>query len=143
MDSNCWYAASVLHLIDYVSANHPDPLEAPDVPAKFSITFRAGKPVKLQVDGGETVTGSLELFKALNDIAGRHGVGRIDIVESRFIGLKSRGAYDSPAHTVLRLAHVDIEGMTVDSKVRQIMSYIGNEWSQCLYNGPLFCLSRS
>lgn len=83
------------------------------------------------------MTGSLELFKALNDIAGRHGVGRIDIVESRFIGLKSRGAYDSPALTVLRLAHIDIEGMTVDSKVKQIMAWIGNEWSQCLYNGIL------
>ena len=118
-----------------MSADHPDPLEAPDVPAKFSITFRSGIPVKLEIEGGETVTGSLELFKALNDLAGRHGVGRIDIVESRFIGLKSRGAYDSPACTVLRLAHIDIEGMTVDSKVKQIMAYIGNEWSQCLYNG--------
>jgi len=115
-----------------------DPLDAPDIPTKFSVTFRAGIPVKLQVDGGETVTGSLELFKALNDIAGRNGVGRIDIVESRFIGLKSRGAYDSPALTVLRLAHIDIEGMTVDSKVKQIMAWIGNEWSQCLYNGMYF-----
>lgn len=89
------------------------------------------------------MTGSLELFKALNDIAGRNGVGRIDIVESRFIGLKSRGAYDSPALTVLRLAHIDIEGMTVDSKVRQIMAWIGNQWSQCLYNGLFFPLFYS
>ncbi|KAH6603671.1 hypothetical protein Trco_008446 [Trichoderma cornu-damae] len=119
-----------------------DPLDAPDVPTKFSVTFREGIPVKLEVEGGETVTGSLELFKALNEIAGRNGVGRVDIVESRFIGLKSRGCYDSPALTVLRLAHIDIEGMTVDSKVKSIMSWIGNEWSQCLYNGMYFSPER-
>jgi argininosuccinate synthase len=83
------------------------------------------------------VTGSLELFKALNDVAGRNGAGRIDIIESRFIGLKRRGAYDSPALTVLRLAHIDIEGITVDSKVKQIMAWIGNEWSLYLYNSLL------
>ncbi|KAH7322906.1 argininosuccinate synthase [Stachybotrys elegans] len=119
-----------------------DPLDAPDVPAKFSVTFKAGIPVKLEVEGGETYTESVELFKALNKIAGEHAVGRTDIVESRFIGLKSRGCYDAPAHTVLRLAHVDIQGMTVDSKVRQIMKWIGNEWSQCLYNGMYFSPER-
>ncbi|KAM3484072.1 hypothetical protein MY8738_002511 [Beauveria namnaoensis] len=119
-----------------------DPLDAPDVPTKFSITFKAGIPIKLAVEGGETYTNSVELFKKLNEIAGANGVGRVDIVESRFIGLKSRGCYDAPAHTVLRLAHVDLEGMTVDSKVRSIMSWIGNEWSQCLYNGMYFSPER-
>lgn len=119
-----------------------DPLDAPDVPTKFSVTFKAGIPVKLDVEGGETYTNSVELFKKLNEIAGANGVGRVDIVESRFIGLKSRGCYDAPAHTVLRLAHVDLEGMTVDSKVRSIMSWIGNEWSQCLYNGMYFSPER-
>ncbi|KAH7175848.1 argininosuccinate synthase [Dactylonectria macrodidyma] len=119
-----------------------NPLDAPDVPTKFSVTFKEGIPIKLEVEGGETVTGSLELFKALNEIAGRNGVGRVDIVESRFIGLKSRGCYDSPALTVLRLAHIDIEGMTVDSKVKSIMAWIGNEWSQCLYNGMYFSPER-
>lgn len=119
-----------------------DPLDAPDVPTKFSVTFKAGIPVKLDVEGGETYTNSVELFKKLNEIAGANGVGRVDIVESRFIGLKSRGCYDAPAHTVLRLAHVDLEGMTVDSKVRGIMAWIGNEWSQCLYNGMYFSPER-
>jgi argininosuccinate synthase len=119
-----------------------DPLDAPDVPTKFSVTFKAGIPVKLDVEGGETYTNSVELFKKLNEIAGANAVGRIDIVESRFIGLKSRGCYDAPAHTVLRLAHIDLEGMTVDSKVRGIMSWIGNEWSQCLYNGMWFSPER-
>ncbi|KAK9437626.1 argininosuccinate synthase [Metarhizium brunneum] len=144
-----------------------DPLDAPDVPTKFSVTFKAGIPVKLDVEGGETFTNSVALFKKLNEIAGANGVGRTDLVESRyftipaatisppppktrtctdniasFIGLKSRGCYDAPAHTVLRLAHVDLEGMTVDSKVRGIMAWIGNEWSQCLYNGMYFSPER-
>ncbi|KFG77974.1 hypothetical protein MANI_122148 [Metarhizium anisopliae] len=119
-----------------------DPLDAPDVPTKFSVTFKGGIPVKLDVEGGETYTNSVALFKKLNEIAGANGVGRQDLVESRFIGLKSRGCYDAPAHTVLRLAHVDLEGMTVDSKVRGIMSWIGNEWSQCLYNGMYFSPER-
>ncbi|KAF2430530.1 argininosuccinate synthase [Tothia fuscella] len=145
--AHCSYESGILEKPDLpapktVWTRTVDPLDAPDVPTKFSVTFKAGIPVKLQVDGGETVTGSLELFKALNDIAGRNGVGRIDIVESRFIGLKSRGAYDSPALTVLRLAHVDIEGITLDSKVKQIMHWIGNEWSQCLYNGMYFSPER-
>ncbi|KAB5578435.1 argininosuccinate synthase [Coniochaeta sp. 2T2.1] len=145
--AHCSYESGILEKPDLpapkdVWTRTVDPLDAPDVPTKFSVTFKEGIPVKLEVEGGETVTGSLELFKALNEIAGRNGVGRVDIVESRFIGLKSRGCYDSPALTVLRLAHIDIEGMTVDSKVRQIMNWIGNEWSQCLYNGMYFSPER-
>ncbi|KAK8129271.1 argininosuccinate synthase [Apiospora kogelbergensis] len=145
--AHCSYESGILEKPDMpapkdVWTRTVDPLDAPDVPTKFSVTFKAGIPVKLEVEGGETVTGSLELFKALNDIAGRNGVGRIDIVESRFIGLKSRGCYDSPALTVLRLAHIDIEGMTLDSKVKSIMAWIGNEWSQCLYNGMYFSPER-
>ncbi|VUC28628.1 unnamed protein product [Clonostachys rosea] len=145
--AHCSYESGILEKPDMpapkdVWTRTVDPLDAPDVPAKFSVTFRAGIPVKLEVEGGETVTGSLEIFKALNDIAGRHGVGRIDIVESRFIGLKSRGCYDSPALTVLHLAHTDLEGMTLDSKVRSIVSWVGNEWAQALYNGMYFSPER-
>ncbi|KAM3549579.1 hypothetical protein MY1884_008678 [Beauveria asiatica] len=158
-----------------------DPLDAPDVPTKFSITFRAGIPVKLDVEGGETYTNSVELFKKLNEIAGANGVGRVDIVESRyftipavistpsktrsrtdnttsFIGLKSRGCYDVPAHTVLRLAHVDLEGMTVDSKVRMYFSperellensiiysqrHVNGTVNMMVYKGAAHVLSRS
>ncbi|KAK4137190.1 argininosuccinate synthase [Trichocladium antarcticum] len=145
--AHCSYESGILEKPDLPAPKNVwtrtvDPLDAPDVPTKFSVTFREGIPVKLEVEGGKTVTGSLEIFKALNEIAGSNGVGRVDIVESRFIGLKSRGCYDSPALTVLRLAHVDIEGMTVDSKVKSIMAWIGNEWSQCLYNGMYFSPER-
>ncbi|KAI1364793.1 argininosuccinate synthase [Xylaria arbuscula] len=133
--AHCSYESGILEKPDMpapkdIWTRTVDPLDAPDVPTKFSITFREGKPVKVEVEGGETVTGSLELFKALNKIAGDNGVGRVDLVESRFIGLKSRGCYDSPALTVLREAHLDIE------------AWVGNEWSQCLYNGMYFSPER-
>lgn len=69
---------------------YSDPLDAPDVPTKFCVTFREGIPVKLEVEGGETVTNLLELFKAPNGIAGRNGVGRVDTVES-WLGTSPRG----------------------------------------------------
>ncbi|KAI0454743.1 argininosuccinate synthase [Xylaria acuta] len=139
--AHCSYESGILEKPDMPAPKDlwtrtVDPLDAPDVPTKFSITFREGIPVKLEVEGGETVTGSLELFKALNKIAGDNGVGRVDLVESR------RGCYDSPALTVLREAHLDIEGITLDSKVKSILAWVGNEWSQCLYNGMYFSPER-
>ena len=63
----------------------------------------------------KTVAGNdLEIFTYLNDLARKHGVGRLDIVENRFIGIKSRGCYETPAGTILRAAHVDLEGLTLD-----------------------------
>ncbi|KAJ8120625.1 hypothetical protein ONZ43_g2713 [Nemania bipapillata] len=92
---------------------------APDEPLKFSIHFKKRIPVKLEV-GSETITGSLELFKAASRIGYNHGVGRIDIVESRFIGLKSRG------RNVRRLRD----------------QFVATEWSRCLYNGMYFSPER-
>jgi len=77
-----------------------DPLDAPDKPYKFSIHFEKGIPVKVETEDGKVVTESVELFKLLNKIGHDNGVGRIDIVENRFIGLKSRGCYDTPGLTI-------------------------------------------
>lgn len=97
------------------------------------------------------VTDSLELFKLLNKIGHDHGVGRVDIVENRFIGLKSRGCYDTPglyvvcprseivadmSSTIARLAHIDLEGLVLDSKVRELRDqFVTQSWSRQLYNG--------
>ncbi|KAI8302878.1 Argininosuccinate synthase [Colletotrichum sp. SAR11_240] len=86
------------------------PLNAPDAPLDITIDSEKGTPVKV-VTPQQISTDSVELFGLLNRIGGEHGVGRIDIVENRFIGLKSRGCYDSPAMTILRLAHISIEGL--------------------------------
>ncbi|KAI0906623.1 argininosuccinate synthase [Ustulina deusta] len=119
-----------------------DPLDAPDKPTNFSISFEKGIPVMVEIDG-ETITGSLAIFKKLNGIGRDNGVGRIDIVESRFIGLKSRGCYDTPGLTIARLAHIDLEGLVLDSKVRTLRDRnVTTEWSQCLYNGMYFSPER-
>jgi argininosuccinate synthase len=76
-----------------------DPLDAPDAPTEFSIDFEKGVPVKVTLGGKET-TDSLELFKVLNKIGHDNGVGRIDIVETRLVGIKSRGCYDTPGLTI-------------------------------------------
>nr|CAG8443779.1 482_t:CDS:2 [Entrophospora candida]CAG8466350.1 11580_t:CDS:2 [Entrophospora candida] len=86
---------------------------------------------------------SLDLFTYLNKLAGNHGIGRVDMVESRFIGLKSRGCYESPAATVLRVAHLDLEGITLDGQVRHLKEVnISIPYGRVLYNGLYFSPER-
>ncbi|KAK9443475.1 Argininosuccinate synthase [Metarhizium brunneum] len=137
--AHCSYDAGILEQpeltpLENMWTRTVDPMKAPDEPAKFTIHFEKGIPVKVEI-GDKVVTGSLEISKALNEIGRVHGVGRIDIVESRFIGLKSRGCYDTPGLTIARLAHIDLEGLVMDSKVRSLRDrFVTYEWSQCLYN---------
>lgn len=115
-----------------------DPTKAPDTPEDFTLFFEKGLPVKLE-SNGKTFTDSVELFLEANAIARRNGVGRIDIVENRFIGLKSRGCYETPGLTMLRAAHVDIEGLTLDREVRALRdNFITVNYSKVLYNGVFF-----
>ncbi|KKA26828.1 hypothetical protein TD95_000786 [Thielaviopsis punctulata] len=119
-----------------------DPLTAPNTPEDIQIFFEKGIPVKL-VAGGKTITDSLDLFMELNAIGKKHGIGRIDIVENRYVGIKSRGCYDSPAMTILRLAHLDIEGLVMDGKVRSLRDqFVTHSWSEILYNGLYFSPER-
>ncbi|CAM1501305.1 Fc.00g104670.m01.CDS01 [Cosmosporella sp. VM-42] len=119
-----------------------DPMKAPDEPTRFTVHFEKGIPIKLEV-GDKTVTGSLDIFKAANEIGRANGVGRVDIVESRFIGLKSRGCYDTPGLTILRTAHRDLEGLVMDSRVRAIRDQmVTSNWTACLYNGMYFSPER-
>ncbi|KAJ2173221.1 argininosuccinate synthetase, partial [Coemansia sp. RSA 532] len=96
-----------------------DPEDAPNTPERITITFKEGKPVRVtnETDGTD-VTDALDLFLYLNTVARRNGVGRIDIVENRFIGIKSRGCYETPGGTILRAAHIDLEGLVLDREVR-------------------------
>ncbi|VUC34347.1 unnamed protein product [Clonostachys rosea] len=120
-----------------------DPVDAPDKPYHFSIDFQKGIPVKVTTEDGKEATDSVELFKLLNKIGHDNGVGRVDIVENRFIGLKSRGCYDSPGITLARLAHVDLEGLTLDSKVRELRdTFVTTAWTRQLYNGMYFSPER-
>ncbi|PKU29505.1 argininosuccinate synthase [Limosa lapponica baueri] len=105
---------------------------------------RGGVPVKVTNAGdGATRCSALELFVYLNDIAGKHGVGRIDIVENRFVGMKSRGIYETPAGTILYHAHLDIEAFTMDREVRKIKQGLALKFSELVYNGEGCCFPDS
>ncbi len=144
---HCSYEAGILEDPDHTPPKDlwiqtVDPLEAPDRPLDFTIYFEKGIPVKVVTPDTEA-TDSVELFKLLNKIGHDHGVGRIDIVENRFIGLKSRGCYDTPGLTIARLAHIDLEGLVLDSKVRKMRDqFCTIEWSHALYNGMYFSPER-
>ncbi|CDK26680.1 unnamed protein product [Kuraishia capsulata CBS 1993] len=116
-----------------------DPTDAPDVPEDFTVVFEKGLPVKLALADGTEFTDPVEIFIAANALARRNGVGRIDIVENRFIGIKSRGCYETPGLTVLRTAHIDLEGLTLDREVRAIRdTFVTPTYSKLLYNGMYF-----
>lgn len=121
------------------------PEDAPTTPERIVIEFKQGLPVKVTVpdDNNKVYTDGVEIFLALNSLARKHGIGRIDIVENRFIGVKSRGCYESPGATILRVAHMDIEGLTLDRNVRALRDQFTTiEFSKILYNGHFFTPER-
>ena len=122
-----------------------DLADTPDAPAKLELDFENGAPVALREfdSAGQTVTASLgadplPLFARLNELAGIHGVGRIDIVENRYVGMKSRGCYETPAGTVLAAAHLDLETLTVDREVMRLRDSLSLKFAELVYNGYWF-----
>ncbi|XP_053138258.1 argininosuccinate synthase isoform X1 [Hemicordylus capensis] len=113
-----------------------DPAAAPDTPDILEIVFKKGVPIEVTNAKEAAVRQSpLQLFIYLNEIAGKHGVGRIDIVENRFIGMKSRGIYETPAGTILHHAHLDIEAFTMDREVRKVKQGLAMKFAELVYNG--------
>ncbi|XP_071947870.1 argininosuccinate synthase-like [Antedon mediterranea] len=130
-----------------------DPKEAPAKPATIEIEFKNGVPTKVSNSAdGVTKTDPLELYSYLNDIGGQHGIGRIDIVENRYIGMKSRGIYECPAMAILMQAHLDIENLTLDREVRRMKQGLSIQFSEQVYRGywyspecefSRFCINKS
>jgi len=120
------------------------PEKAPEQPEQITIDFKGGLPVKLSVPQDNKVyTDAVDIFVALNTLGRKHGIGRIDIVENRFIGVKSRGCYESPGATILRVAHMDLEGLTLDRNVRALRDQFTTvALSRILYNGHFFSPER-
>ena len=120
------------------------PESAPTTPDQITIEFKQGLPVKLTVlSDNKSYTDAVDVFNALNALGRKHGIGRIDIVENRFIGVKSRGCYETPGATILRVAHLDIEGLTLDRNVRALRDqFVTIELSRILYNGHFFTPER-
>lgn len=110
------------------------PEKAPDKAEIIEIGFLNGNPVS--IDGEEL--SPAKFLKKLNTIAGRNGIGRIDLVENRFVGMKSRGVYETPGGTVLRLAHLAMESITLDREVCHIRDSLIPKYAQLVYNGFWF-----
>lgn len=115
-----------------------DPEDAPDEPESVIISFENGTPVAVNGQQMEPV----ELLTKLNDIGGRHGVGRIDIVENRFVGMKSRGVYETPGGTLLHHAHRAVESITLDREVSHLCDELVPRYAEMVYNGFWFSPER-
>jgi len=111
--------------------------KAPDQADLITLSFKHGIPVKLQADG-KTYTDPLELFVALNQLGAKHGIGRLDMVENRYVGIKSRGVYETPGGTILLNAHRDLEGITMDREVMRIRDILSLKMADLIYNGLWF-----
>ena len=111
----------------------------PDQADILSIDFEQGVPVKVtnQTDG-TTVTGAVELFDYLNALGTKHGIGRLDMVENRFVGIKSRGVYETPGGEILYKAHRDLEGLTLDREVMKLRDQMALKVAELIYNGFWF-----
>ncbi len=114
------------------------PQEAPDEPELVEITFEAGDPVAIN---GKYLSPAL-LLRELNRLGGTHGIGREDIVENRFVGMKSRGIYETPGGTILRCAHRALESITMDREVMHFRDSLVPKYSELIYNGFWFAPER-
>ncbi len=115
------------------------PEKAPDKVTRIKISFKDGVPTRVEnVEDGTIKETPLELFVYLNELGRDNGIGRIDIVENRFVGVKSRGIYETPGGTILYHAHRDIEGIAMDREVMRLRDMLSAKLSELIYNGFWF-----
>jgi argininosuccinate synthase len=115
------------------------PMDAPDKETHISVTFRDGIPVLVtNRDDGTTLDDPLELFIYLNRLGGENGIGLLDMVENRYVGIKSRGIYETPGATILYAAHKDIEGIAMDREVMRLRNMLAPVFAELVYNGYWF-----
>ena len=110
------------------------PQDAPDEPEIIEITFEQGDPVAIN----DKNMSPADFLREMNRLAGRHGIGRADIVENRFVGMKSRGVYETPGGTVLRTAHMAMESITMDREVMHLRDSLIPKYSELVYYGFWF-----
>jgi argininosuccinate synthase len=114
------------------------PEKAPDRPTYVEIGFQEGNPVSLD---GE-IMAPVDLLTRLNELGGRNGIGRVDMVENRYVGMKSRGIYETPGGTILRVGHMAMESVTLDREVMHIRDGLVPRYSEMIYNGYWFSPER-
>lgn len=116
-----------------------NPVDWPNEPKLIEVHFVSGRPEKIVDPVSKLVIDEpLAMLQYLNEVGGEHGIGRIDIVENRFVGLKSRGVYETPGATILFISHQDLELLTMDREVSRISSYLRYRMSDMVYNGFWF-----
>ncbi len=142
MDRNLWHLSYEGGLLEN-PWNEPEedmfiltrsPEEAPAEPEIIKIDWEKGIPVALNEESKEPV----ELIEELNEIAGRHGIGRVDMVENRLVGMKSRGVYETPAGTVLHFAHRELEHITIDRDTLHYKEQAALKYAELIYYGLWF-----
>jgi argininosuccinate synthase len=116
---------------DYVPQRTVDPEKAPDTPEIITIGFEKGDAVSIN---GEALSPAALLTK-LNELGGKHGIGRLDLVENRFVGMKSRGLYETPGGTILLAAHRGIESITLDRGEAHLKDELMPKYAELIYNG--------
>ncbi len=115
------------------------PQNAPDKETQIAVHFKDGIPVKVVNEKDNIVkTTPLDLFNYLNKIGGENGIGLLDMVENRFVGIKSRGVYETPGGTILMKAHLDIEGIAMDREVMRLRNMLSPVFAELVYNGFWF-----
>jgi len=142
MDENCWSRSIEGGLLEDPAYHPPEDIylwtvsaqKAPDTPEKLTIEFKNGIPVALN---GEVLPG-YELIQHLNKRAGKHGIGRNDMIEDRILGLKARENYEHPAATVILMAHRDLEGLVLTRQELAFKRIVDDKWSELAYKGLVY-----
>ena len=123
---------------DYVYQRTVNPEDAPDTPEHIEISFERGDPVAID---GEPMSPA-NLLTSLNEYGRKHGVGRLDLVEGRYVGMKSRGIYETPGGTILLAAHRGIESITLDRGAAHLKDELMPKYAELIYNGYWFSPER-
>lgn len=123
---------------DYVYSRTVDPEKAPDQPEYIEVEFKTGDAIAVN---GQKLSPAALLTK-LNELGGKHGIGRLDLLENRFVGMKSRGIYETPGGTILHMAHRGIEQVTLDRGAAHLKDEIMPRYAELIYNGFWFSPER-
>ena len=123
---------------DYVFSRTDDPVTAPDTPEEITIAFKAGDGVAVNGEAMSPAT----LLARLNGLGRRHGIGRLDLVENRFVGMKSRGMYETPGGAIYHAAHRAIEQLTLDRGAMHLKDELMPRYAEMIYNGFWFSPER-
>src|SRR5271168_1403990 len=141
-DRNIWHISHEGGALEDPANAAPDeiwmltksPKDAPDKPVDVTIGFEKGRPVSVNGKRGSGV----KLLETLNKIGGEHGIGRIDLVENRFVGMKSRGCYETPGGTLILAAHRELEALTLDRNTLHYKQKLSLDYAEMVYNGLWF-----